>query len=86
MNCFRCGKRTYVVDSRPSELKVRRMRVCKRCGNRFATVEKPVEEVNQTPAWPPPKITKTQRPRSRDIQDEDSGGILDDDEDFLPEV
>lgn len=40
MDCPYCGQRdTRVMDSRPSETKIRRRRECTRCGKRFTTYE-----------------------------------------------
>ncbi|MGN1402859.1 MAG: transcriptional regulator NrdR [Ruminococcus sp.] len=40
MHCPFCGERdTRVLDSRPSETKIRRRRECTRCGKRFTTYE-----------------------------------------------
>lgn len=40
MYCPFCGERdTRVLDSRPSETKIRRRRECARCGKRFTTYE-----------------------------------------------
>lgn len=40
MHCPFCGERdTRVLDSRPSETKIRRRRECARCGKRFTTYE-----------------------------------------------
>ncbi len=40
MYCPYCGeKETRVLDSRPSETKIRRRRECVRCGRRFTTYE-----------------------------------------------
>ncbi|WP_295214139.1 transcriptional regulator NrdR [Ruminococcus sp.] len=40
MYCPFCGERdTRVLDSRPSETKIRRRRECTRCGKRFTTYE-----------------------------------------------
>lgn len=40
MYCPFCGERdTRVLDSRPSETKIRRRRECVRCGKRFTTYE-----------------------------------------------
>ena len=43
MHCPFCGERdTRVLDSRPSETKIRRRRECARCGKRFTTYEVPL--------------------------------------------
>lgn len=40
MHCPFCGERdTRVLDSRPSETRIRRRRECVRCGKRFTTYE-----------------------------------------------
>lgn len=36
---FCCGKRTGVIDSRPTLYGLRRRRLCNECGRRFTTME-----------------------------------------------
>jgi transcription elongation factor Elf1 len=54
MNCPACGNPTRVVDSRKRARRVRRRRECKECGQRFTTLEMPLQEaeaLQELEAW-----------------------------------
>ena len=39
MNCIKCGGKSSVYDSRPSEDTIMRRRQCKKCKTRYSTIE-----------------------------------------------
>ncbi len=44
MNCQSCGADTVVTDARPVDNHMRRRRKCTKCGQRYSTLEIPLEE------------------------------------------
>ena len=66
--CKSCGGATRVIDSRPSEKGINRRRECVKCGVRFSTVERDVDDlVEEIARWleelKRPKMAKALRVR-----------------------
>lgn len=70
MECTHCGSKTKVIDSRKTEVEVKRRREClnKKCQARFTTVEtlvvqeEPVEQQKQQPTVVEiPKVEKSRK-------------------------